>query len=110
MNRVERIEQAFARLKEVENRDGFTLDADGKEVARDSGYAVAIYEGPLYEIAMHLAANGGYLGFWRDENGKEYTELVRIVDSHNEAILLARQFGQKAIYDFANQQEDYGIW
>lgn len=111
MTKVEKIESAFARLKEVEKRTGFTLDADGNEVARDKGFAVAVYEGPLYELSTHVAANGGYIGFWRDsDTGREYTELVQIVDSRDAAIALARQFEQKAIYDFANKQEDYGVW
>jgi hypothetical protein len=108
MNNIEKVEQTFACLKEIEKRDGFTIDSEGNEVVRDTGYAVSIYEAPLHIITLEMATNDGYVGFWRDpESGKEYTDYVQIVDDIDVARHLGRTHNQIAFFDFSTKEAVY---
>jgi hypothetical protein len=103
---MERVKEAFLLLKDT-GRDGFTLDAKGNEVIRDSGYGVGIFATSINEGAKYITSfPNRYLGFWRD-GMNEYVDIVRIEDDIDVARHYAKQNKQVSFYDFENGEVIY---
>lgn len=87
------------------NPEGFTMDLEGNVLDLHTGYAVGIVR-PQTGLP---AFNGGpaerlCVGFWCDpETGEGHLDVVLIVQDRIQALLLAREHGQKAVYGFAEQ-------
>lgn len=46
-------------------------------------------------------------GVWTDDNGKRYYDRVRHVDALSDALILARQHGELAIWDMRREEAIY---
>ncbi len=96
-----------------ENEEGLTASVDGTEP--EDGYVYSEQEraeviipekGDLKEILAlfigrhykELHEAGTHVGVWH-EKGKYYIDIVRVAKSEAEALLLAKQHGQLAVYD-----------
>lgn len=85
--------------------EGWTMNARGT-VYPKRGYSVGIEDLHSMQGAALVLENGGTVGGWTDvADGKFYLDRVLIVTDKAEALALARQHGQKAIWGFAEGQE-----
>lgn len=66
----------------------------------DFGYWVA-----EREVEPDTLQNGEYLGVWTDENGKVWYDQSHFILDKGTALILCRQWNQKAIWDCANAVE-----
>lgn len=95
----------------LENSDGFTVDVRNLELVK-SGIAVA-YEatqnqigfGGLYTCLQHAFYNDGFVGGWRNPEGRMQYDSIRIFHSLPAAIKWGRKQKQYAIYDLDNGWE-----
>ena len=95
--------------------NGFTLDAFGHIVNKDSGYAVALksfdsLDALLAAYKCDLANPDNvnfFFGYWKDETGKEFFEASVIFAVRDTAIRVAQKFSQQAIYSFAEKRDVY---
>ena len=71
------------------------------KVFRDTGYWVGIE--PVQ--ALGDVPQDGYLGVWTDSAGERYYDLTRHIQDLDEALAVASYYGQKAIWDNANNKE-----
>ena len=68
-------------------------------VFRDTGYWVATQA----VLSLSDVPEDGFLGVWTDPDDRErYYDDTRHVEALNEALVLADYYGQKAIWDCAN--------
>ena len=105
-------ETAESLITQTITEGGITVDADGRTVERDTGYAVAVRGGAIVAMDDSDVAAGTirefsrkldtYLGLWYND-GQIYIDRVIIVDNHDDAIALAKSEAQLAIYDFAKR-------
>lgn len=85
------------------NPGGCTLAKDGTVVRPPVGYAVGVRPDPFPSLADAFSdlRPGEYVGYWRDpETGLEYIDAVNIVGDRDEALMIARCYGQLSVYDF----------
>ena len=68
---------------------------------RQSGYWVGVE--PVQ--ALGDVPQDGYLGVWTDSAGERYYDLTRHIQDLTEALAVASYYGQKAIWDNANNKE-----
>ncbi len=97
---------------------GFTLSIDGDTPA--SGFAVAVYPqaervivNPTAEDILHYIIDWtavlyndtrAHLGGWVSD-GQVYLDISAVIDDRDEALSLARENNQKAVWDLANSEE-----
>lgn len=104
-------------------KGGFTLDPRTGEYYSGSGFGVSNPPGAksvppitvptaahiqeaLQQNAALLRKDGMYLGGWRDgTDGQHFLDVTQIVPDQAQAMALARQRGERAIYDFGNGRE-----
>jgi hypothetical protein len=98
--------------------DGFTMDAYGNIVRRTSGFVVAgitycnleelVVAGfrTIYGTVLDVSEIEWCFGYWK-EAGHEYFEISYIFEEEFDAKEFARNFQQKAIYDFAAGKSIY---
>ena len=96
--------------------EGFTVNPRTLEFSHlVIGYAVSFLSVYSFKEAFKIidkqnewVQSSVYIGFWKDEKtGERYIDLsFRIID-HSEAVLLAKTFGQLAIYDFGQKKVEY---
>lgn len=93
------LQQAFKAKQATSS--GFTLDYTGKPIKPADGYAVGITAiNPDDQAGFLTAVQENYcVGYWEG-----YSDLVKVIDGRAEAIQMAQQCNQIAIYDFANQE------
>jgi hypothetical protein len=82
-------------------KDGTYLKTENglSPINAKTGYWVGIEETTLEEIETNET-----IGIWKDENGKLWIDKVVRLTDLSQAILLAKTFLQKAIYDIANNK------
>lgn len=104
----------------IQTTGGATYDIlNSRSLAGTSGYAVAIY--PTHEQITNqvdfevlekyivdnedlLLNSKNALGAWVS-NGKTYLDIINIIQDKEEAMIVARQYKQLAIFDLARMQE-----
>lgn len=108
---------------ETDEGSGGTFDVKEEMPYQGGGYAVALYGNKVpaekwcpeqvdfflnqgSQPILFRQSDGFYLGTWfpRDSD-YVYLDVVRIVQDRTQAIKLAWEFKQKAIYDFANKRD-----
>jgi hypothetical protein len=111
-----RAAEAFDELFNVNvySKKGGTIGPDGP-YEDSNGYAVAVGESKkitgeltLEDITTFLKEHQGpddYLGLWRDSDGTLDLDTPVIVDTEKEALEVAVVNEQKAVWDFANDDE-----
>jgi hypothetical protein len=70
-------------------------------VEREEGYWV----GTQAVLSLTDVPKGGYLGVWTDSAGERFYDLTRHIQKLDEALAVASYYGQKAIWDNANNKE-----
>lgn len=102
LRQAKHLQQAFKAKQATSS--GFTLDYTGKPIKPMDGYAVGIHAiNPDDQSGFLKAVQDNYcVGYWEGD-----TDLVKVIDNRAEAIQLALDHNQKAIYDFANQEVIY---
>lgn len=95
----------------IEHPDGFTVDLRNLELAR-KGIAVGFAAtqncygfGGLYRCVEHAFFEGGFVGGWRNQDGRMQYDSIRLFESLPEAIAFGRKQNQIAIYDLENAWE-----
>lgn len=109
-------------LEKLRDEGGFTLNLNTTGDWVTEGFAVSVnpeltrvIDGPVDALAVltyvrdhwtDLQTKGKVFGGWVDtETGLTYLDVVTIVDSKEEALDLAVQHGELAVYDIAGGQE-----
>lgn len=77
------------------------LDGTAYLTTRQTGYWVGIT--PVQ--ALSDVPKDAFLGVWTDSAGERFYDNTRHVEALNEALVLADYYGQKAIWDCANNVE-----
>lgn len=105
----------FNRLKKLiqENPDGFTANSNGEKLNLNSGYAVSITQntGKINAIINKILEMPKPLepfnyGGWENTEKKTYAlDITLIKEKKEDALKIASENNQIAIFDFANMQE-----
>jgi hypothetical protein len=106
------VAERFAQVKEA-FPEGFTLNIAGN-VVYEGGYVVGVrsFE-TAFDAAHWVAANypsnesNVGIGYWVDDDGKEYIDAVVIVQRKTLALRIARAHKQIAIYDLDSKTTIY---
>jgi hypothetical protein len=107
-------------LKHVQSNGGVTLNKRGKIVSFDSGYQVSFEAGSLIlkyplpldrfdyvlETKLQYIKRIDYLGVWLNDN-KIYFDVSEHIDDLTDAIEVAKQRNQLAIYNWKLQNSLY---
>lgn len=105
-------------VKAINDNGGATLTSDFKSAAFNGGYMVSLenYEFKtsiellsselLEEYRMIAMKNNAYIGFWLDNNDL-YVDLSINIDDLNEAIKIAQENKQLAIYNCMKGESIY---
>ncbi len=105
-------------VKAINDNGGATLTSNFKSAAFNSGYMVSLqdYEFKtsiellsselLEEYRMIANENNAYIGFWLDNNDL-YVDLSINIDDINEAIKIAQENKQLAIYNCMKGESIY---
>jgi hypothetical protein len=114
---------ATSALHLLRTTGGFTVDLnDGAKTFPTEGFAVSVnpertrvIEGTVDSVTLHqygrdnrdlLSTPGKVFGGWLDtESGKTYLDVVTLFDSKEEALDLAVEHGELAIFDLGSGQE-----
>ena len=90
----------------MENGTYLNVDGEFMRVNSTSGYWVAIEPALPSQIV-----DGQYMGIWTDpKDGKEYTDRTVWISDLDDALAVAKQRDQIAIWDCANECEVYVDW
>jgi len=108
--------------KHIRETGGATVSSKGKLYTLKRGYAVGVapdYTTEAWDYWIRADINSffnrvlpilcadprNHMGIWIDNSdGKMYLDVSRIYDDLQEALDTAKQYGQKAIYDFKNKK------
>jgi hypothetical protein len=96
---------------------GFTMSAFGNVINPSSGYAVAIRSYDTFEKfkdkepwlfkVPDMWSSANAVGYWKDTEGTQYFEVVLLVDTYEESVMLATDHKQKAFYSFSDKKDIY---
>lgn len=86
------------------NPDGFTMNIWGDVYHSNFGFSVGVESCQTIDEAVAKRSIGQSFGYWKDQDGIEYIDLVKIVSTLEEAMEIALIYSQKAIYSFVDQK------
>jgi hypothetical protein len=88
-----------------EGSGGFTLKLNGEVYDEPRGYAVASKTCKNPDEVINNVLPHQYIGYWKNpETGKEFFEVVDVIEDGLTAVLIGMQRRQEAIYDFAKDE------
>ena len=105
-------------IKAIQDNGGATLTSDFKSAAFNSGYMVSLENYEFKTSIEHLSSelleeyqtiandNQAYIGFWLD-NDDLYVDISINIDNLNDAIKIAQENKQLAIYNCEKGESIY---
>ena len=101
---------AFARFLK-DRPEGFTIDLHGNRITKETfvapAFLCAVTEKSFdnFDAAYNFAQETPRLiGAWRDDTGKVFIDVVRVISSLDSAIAEGRRLKQQAVYDLSNEK------
>ena len=97
------------------NKNGFTANLNGDLINMQKGYAVSITNNngtDLKQLVKNLdraepvinrAVKNLFVGGWRNEAKVFFLDFSLILNSRSEAVAIAKQFNQEAIFNFKDK-------